>query len=188
MTERRIVLLRHAKAEQPEGVADADRPLSARGHADAAAAGAWLEHSGYRPMEVICSPTKRTRQTWHEVALGMTAPMAGHRPRHPTERSSVIEPAHVPGLGPIVHYDERVYAGRAEDLLDLLRTVDASRPTVLLVGHNPSISGLSLLLDPVHADPDGLRTAGLAVHLLASGWADLAPSGAPLERWYTARG
>ncbi|MFC7546305.1 SixA phosphatase family protein [Plantactinospora sp. GCM10030261] len=206
MTERRIVLLRHAKAEQPEGVADAERPLATRGHADAAAAGAWLEHSGYRPTEVICSPAKRTRQTWHEVALGMTAPLAGHRPeltphgddrsartpdasdRSAPGRSSAIEPPHVPGLGPTVRYEEGVYRDRAENLLELLRGADPDSTTVLLIGHNPSISKLSILLDPVHADPEGLRTAGLAVHGFTGRWTDLAPGGAALERWFTARG
>ena len=43
------MLLRHAKADNPPAVADIDRPLTARGHADAAAAGAWLAHRGYVP-------------------------------------------------------------------------------------------------------------------------------------------
>ena len=64
MSERTLVILRHAKAERPAELADADRPLTQRGHADAAAAGAWLAARGYRPDLVLCSPAKRTRQTW----------------------------------------------------------------------------------------------------------------------------
>ena len=41
--------MRHAKAERPDGVADIDRPLTQRGHADAAAVGAWLAHHDYGP-------------------------------------------------------------------------------------------------------------------------------------------
>ena len=71
---RTLVLLRHAKAEAAGSDApdDAERPLTARGHADAAAAGAWLARHGLLPDVVICSPARRTRQTWHGVALGMT--------------------------------------------------------------------------------------------------------------------
>ena len=96
--ERTLVILRHAKADRPAGVADADRPLTQRGHADAAAAGAWLAARGYRPRLVLCSPSKRTRQTWRGVAVALTDPDT-----------------------PEVHYDQVLYHGGAEDLLDLLR-------------------------------------------------------------------
>src|SRR5437867_8998400 len=98
--ERTLVILRHAKADRPAGVADADRPLTQRGHADAAAAGAWLAARGYRPRLVLCSPSKRTRQTWRGVAVALTDPDT-----------------------PEVHYDQVLYHGGAEDLLDLLRAV-----------------------------------------------------------------
>ncbi|MFB9234771.1 histidine phosphatase family protein [Plantactinospora siamensis] len=187
--ERRIVLLRHAKAERPDRMADPDRALTSRGHADAAAAGAWLDHSGYRPEEVICSPAKRTRQTWHDVALGLTAPHAGEHPdAGAASEGGPLDPPAVPGLGPRVRYEDDAYDGRAADLFELLRTVGDDVGTALLVGHNPTISELSELLDPVHADPDGLRTCGLAIHAFSGQWSDLAPGRAPLERWYTARG
>lgn len=188
MTERRIVLLRHAKAERPDGRADVDRPLTARGHADAAAAGAWLDHSGYLPAAVLCSPAKRTRQTWHDVALGMVERLTGQGRPEQSATARAIEPPAVPGLGPVVHYDERISIGGPSELLEVVRAVDAECPTVLLIGHNPGVSELSTLLDPVHADPDGLRTCGIAVHLLSGGWADLREDTARLEKWHTARG
>jgi phosphohistidine phosphatase len=194
MTERSIVLLRHAKAERPTGAADADRPLTARGHADAAAAGAWLAHGGYLPEVVICSPAKRTRQTWHDVALGMAEPLRALAASVPPEKAPPPDPIEPPGgprrvhPGPTVRYERRVYSGPADDLLALLRTVEPAAGTVLLVGHNPSISDLSGLLDPVHADPDGLRTSGIAVHGVPGEWAELTGDDAPLTKWYTARG
>ncbi|ASW53011.1 histidine phosphatase family protein [Plantactinospora sp. KBS50] len=189
MTTRTIVLLRHAKADRPGRVADDERALTAGGHADAAAAGAWLEHSGYRPQEVICSPAKRTRQTWQDVALGMTAPHPGeHTGDAGTSGRRPLDPPAVPGLGPVVRYEEQVYGGQAGDLLDLVRQAGEAVSTVLLVGHNPAVSELSELLDPIHADPDGLRTCGIAVHRFDGNWPELAPGGAPLERWHTARG
>jgi phosphohistidine phosphatase len=183
MTDRSIVLLRHAKAEPPAGTPDIERRLSARGRADAAAAGAWLAHGGYLPELVVCSPAKRTRQTWHDVALGMAAP--------PTLGGGAESAGVVPGptpRGPNVRYEAAIYAGDAEDLLGLVRSTDAEVTTLLLIGHNPTISELSNLLDPVHADPDGLRTSGLVVHRVPAGWAKLTEREAPIDAWYTARG
>jgi phosphohistidine phosphatase len=166
MTERTLVLLRHSKAERPGGVVDVDRPLTPRGRADAAAAGAWLARHGYRPDLVICSPSKRTRQTWHGIAEALPDP-----------------------TGPAVRYEERAYDGAATDLLRLTREADESVSTVLVIGHNPGISLLSAALDPeAGGDSDGLRTSGLAVHKVSGSWSDLRPGSATLTDVHTARG
>ncbi|WP_212829278.1 histidine phosphatase family protein [Catellatospora sp. TT07R-123] len=149
---RTLLLLRHAKADRPVGLPDPDRPLTDRGHADAAAAGAWLVHQGYVPDLVVCSPARRTRQTWHGVAVALS------------------------GAGsPTVHYERPIYEGSADDLLDVLRAVPPEHRTVLLIGHNPSISQLSALLDAGggEVDSDGLRTCGIAVHAVENDWAAL---------------
>lgn len=165
MTERTLVLLRHAKADRPVGVPDEHRPLTARGHADAAAAGSWLARGSLRPDLVICSPAKRTRQTWHAVAVALAGRAA-----------------------PVVRYERDLYYGGATDLLRLVREIDDDVRTALLLGHNPSVSLLSTLLDPtVRGDSDGLRTSGLAVHR-AAGWGDFAPGVAALAALHTARG
>lgn len=164
MTARSLVLLRHAKADNPPSTADIDRPLSARGHADAQAAGVWL--AGRRvPELVICSPSKRTRQTWHGVATQLPE---GGRPQ--------------------VRYERLVYQGTAADLLDVVRQVEDSFGTVLVIGHNPTLSQLAFDLDPDGGlDSDGLRTCGLAVHEVAGGWAECGPGAAPVAATYTAR-
>jgi phosphohistidine phosphatase len=164
MTERTLVLLRHAKADHPAGVQDEHRPLTARGHADAGAAGAWLARSGLRPDLVICSPAKRTRQTWHGVAVAL----AGR-------------------ATPPVRYEHPAYDGGPEDLLELVRQIPDDVRTVLLIGHNPSMSMLSNLLDPTaQGDSDGLRTSGLAVHRAAS-WTGFDHGVAALAALHTAR-
>lgn len=165
MTERTLVLLRHAKADRPVGVPDEHRPLTDRGHADAAAAGAWLARSDLQPEVVICSPAKRTRQTWHAVAVALAG------------RAS-----------PVVRYERDVYYGGAMDLLRLIHSVGDEAHTVLLIGHNPSVSLLSALLDPnARADSDGLRTCGLVVHRAAD-WSDFGKGVAALAAAHTARG
>jgi phosphohistidine phosphatase len=164
MTERTLILMRHAKADRPPAVRDEDRPLTARGHADAAAAGAWLARGRLSPDLVFCSPAKRTRQTWHGVSVALAA-----------------------GSAPPVRYDRELYEGGAEDLLELLRGVDPNVRTVLLIGHNPAVSLLSAILDPTaELDSDGLRTSGIAVHRCAD-WADFGRAEAALAATHTAR-
>ncbi|NUR69747.1 MAG: histidine phosphatase family protein [Hamadaea sp.] len=165
MTARTLVLLRHAKADRPTGIADTDRPLTDRGHADAAAAGAWLLASGHVPDLVLCSPARRTRQTWHSVVIALG------------------------GAGsPKVQYERELYDGEVADALDLIATAakEPGNHTILLIGHNPTVSQLSAALDQAgQGDSDGLRTSGIAVHELPDEW----QSGitAPLRSTHTAR-
>jgi len=162
---RTLVILRHAKADRPAGMADIDRPLTARGHADAAAAGAWLASRGYAPDLVLCSPAKRTRQTWHGVAVALAGCKA-----------------------PEVHYETGLYDDGIHEALELLRAVPDEVGTVLLIGHNPTMSVLSALLDrAADRDSDGLRTSGLAVHELDGDWSGYAPGAALLVATETAR-
>lgn len=170
MTERKLVLLRHSKAEAAAGTPDIDRRLSSRGHADAAVAGAWLGAQGHRPELVICSPARRTRQTWHAVAVALS--------------ETAAKPS-----APVVRYEPAVYAGTAADLLGLVQGVAEETASVLLVGHNPTISQLSAMLDPdAGLDSDGLRTSGIAVHRVTGAWAECGSVRAPLTAAHTARG
>ncbi|TDC48230.1 histidine phosphatase family protein [Micromonospora sp. KC207] len=157
-TLRTLVLLRHAKAEAPGIGPDIRRPLTARGHADSAAAGAWLARHGLLPDVVVCSAARRTRQTWHGVKLGMTG--------SPDEAG----PA---GPAPVVRYEPGAYEAQPAELLTLVRSAPAEASTVLLVAHNPGISLLSAFLDPERADQEGLRTSDLVVHRTRLTWAEL---------------
>jgi phosphohistidine phosphatase len=159
---RTLVLLRHAKAEHPAGVADVDRSLTARGHADSAAAGAWLAAAHLAPDLVLCSPSRRTRETWHGVKVALSA-----RPR--------------------TVYDRRVYDGGADDVLEVIAETGSDVGTVLVIGHNPTLSMLSARLDPGGGPEDGLRTCTAAVHRVPAAWADLGPKLAPLVAAHTAR-
>ncbi|WP_341718341.1 histidine phosphatase family protein [Micromonospora sp. FIMYZ51] len=171
---RTLVLLRHAKAEPPtaDGI-DVARPLAARGRADARAAGAWLARHGLLPDLVLCSAALRTRQTWHEVQLGMTGMPAEGGPAGPV---------------PVVRYETQAYEAHPDELLTLLRGVEPSAGTVLLIAHNPGISLLSELLDPPGASPDGLSTTDLVVHRPAGRWVELGRGTAPISTRHTARG
>jgi phosphohistidine phosphatase len=158
-----LVLLRHAKAEPPEGYpSDFDRPLRPRGRADAETAGAWLAQSGWTPDLVLCSPAVRTRETWTAAA---------------------------PKLGQIpIVYEQSLYLAGAVDALELVRQTGPDVATLLVIGHNPTMSVLSALLDEdAVGSGDGLHTAGLAVHRFEGTWAELDAHGAPLVKEHTAR-
>jgi phosphohistidine phosphatase len=157
---RQLILLRHAKSAWPDDVPDHERPLAPRGRRDAPAAGRWLRKSDYVPDLVLCSTARRTRETWHlaEEKLG----------------------AH-----PQAVFEGRVYEASIMDLLDLARQTPADVATLLIVGHDPAMRGLTLELagDPL-GDTEAVAlarvrvkypTAAIAVLGFLCGWAELGP-------------
>ncbi|GAA0564266.1 histidine phosphatase family protein [Paractinoplanes ferrugineus] len=172
MTARTLVILRHAKAEAPTDDPDFDRRLTTRGETDADAAGAWLADERIRPDLVFCSSAARTRQTWQGVSIALAQAHPG-------------QPA------PEVRYEKSLYSGGRTEVFDLLRTVSDTVRTVLLVGHNPTVSEVSVLLVP-DEQWDGrqveLRTSGLAVHRAEGPWSATEPGSMSLVERHTARG
>jgi phosphohistidine phosphatase len=71
-------------------------------------------------------------------------------------------------------------------MLDHIRRVDDEVETLLVIGHNPTVSGLSMRLDDARIRAaGGLRTAGIAVHRVTVPWADL--TAADMTAEHTAR-
>ena len=60
MTSRRLILMRHAKAE-PFASTDRERALTARGRKDALEAGAYLASTSTVPDHTVISSALRTR-------------------------------------------------------------------------------------------------------------------------------
>jgi phosphohistidine phosphatase len=157
---RRLVILRHAKSAWPDGVPDAERPLSARGRRDAPAAGRWLRERGEPVDAVVCSPAVRTRQTWNLVAAvlgGLPAPV----------------------------FDDRIYGATADALLTVVTGLPEGVGQAVLVGHNPGVTDLVALLTD---ESSQMRTSAIAVLDLARSWRDTAPGGATLVAHATPRG
>jgi phosphohistidine phosphatase len=163
---RRLVLLRHAKSAWPD-VPDHERPLAGRGRRDAPVLGRWLQVTGSRPDQVVCSTTQRTRQTWQLAAAELDAP-------------------------PPVSYDDRVYGATAADLLDLARQAGPEVRSLMFVGHDPGLPDLALALGGAGSDMAALGrlrakfpTAAIAVLTFAGDWPDLAPERARLIAFVT---
>jgi phosphohistidine phosphatase len=108
-----LIVLRHAKAVTEFGLADFDRPLSGRGRRDAGAAGEFLSGAGLVPDLVRCSPARRTRETFHRLAVAAE-----------------------------VGFEQSIYDNDVGSLFELLGQTDAEVGTLLLIGHNPSLHHL----------------------------------------------
>jgi phosphohistidine phosphatase len=168
----RLLLLRHAKSLWPEGIPDPDRPLAERGIADATAAGPILAGitGPVGPDVVLCSPARRTRQTWDLVAAALTDP-------------------------PAPSFELVIYGASVPELIDLIRAVPAGAGSVLVVGHEPTMSTTAdLIAAPGSAADDLARlrrkfpTSGLAVFALAADWSGLGAETAVLESFLVPRG
>ena len=73
-----LALLRHAKSSWDNpALSDFDRPLNSRGQKNAPEAGMALRELGFKPDLILCSPSKRTRETL-DLALPQLKDQIGH--------------------------------------------------------------------------------------------------------------
>jgi len=164
---RRLILLRHAKSNWPEGVADRERPLAIRGREAAPVMGRYLADELLLPDLVLVSPARRTQETWQLVA-----PMLPEKP--PVQ----IEP--------------RIYEAEMKRLLSVVQETEPQVQTLLMIGHNPGFEELAALLTD-HGDryaaarlSQKYPTCGLAVvDFTVEDWRDVAARGGRLDRFVT---
>ncbi|MBY0520289.1 MAG: histidine phosphatase family protein [Sphingomonas sp.] len=117
-----LTLLRHAKSGWDDPVArDFDRPLNPKGQRAAALIGRELRHLGMAFDHVLASPAVRVVETLDHVAKSYGA---------------AIEPV----------WERRIYLASAATLLDLIAGLPDSASAVLMVGHNPGLEDLALML------------------------------------------
>ena len=158
--QRTLVVVRHAKSDWTNEVPDAGRPLAERGRRDAPLIGRWIaEHVGGVDL-VLCSPATRARQTWQLAGAGLD-------PRPP------------------VRYEERIYTSSPSGLLGVLDELPDDAGTVVLVGHNPSLTDLVTLLSGASHE---LKTSAVAVLRWTGSWADAHARPASLAATALARG
>jgi phosphohistidine phosphatase len=165
---RRLVLVRHAKAE-PFASTDHARALTERGREDARAAGAYLEARGVVPDHALVSTADRARQTWDAMAESL-------------------------GTGATVVVDGAVYAGSTAVLLDALRASPADVRVLAFVGHQPTVGYVAHLLDDGLGDHDalglmlqGFPTGSMAIFDIEVAWEDLAEETGRLVDFHVGR-
>jgi phosphohistidine phosphatase len=149
----RLLLLRHAEAERTQpGSTDHERALTPRGCKNSAAIGKTIAERGEQPDLVLCSTSKRTRDTWDAVK-----PTLDQAPESRFLRSL---------------YESGGY-------LDILRQEGGAARSILLIGHNPAMQETAVLLAADLAGRDGARLrdgfpkAALAVFDFDGSWREI---------------
>jgi phosphohistidine phosphatase len=137
-----LYLLRHAKSSWADRtLPDRERPLAPRGRRDAKRIAKHLARLGTEPELVLCSSAKRTRETLELIqsALGATG---------------------------TAKLEEELYGASSNDLLERIRIVPEPVASVMVVGHNPGLQNLALVLASAGAELERLEakfpTAALA--------------------------
>jgi phosphohistidine phosphatase len=119
---RTLYVLRHAKSDWGDAsLRDFDRPLNGRGRKSAKAMGRELRERGLTPDLVLLSPSARTTETLARVEEGFGASF------EKVEESSI-------------------YLAENEALVALIRNAPAKSERLMIVGHNPGMHELVLLL------------------------------------------
>jgi phosphohistidine phosphatase len=181
MPMRQLLLLRHAKsswAKSPwdgKALPDQDRPLSPRGRQAASLMRRTMRDLGLAPDMVMLSPSRRTRETLEAF--------------EPWDDAPLIEPV------------DSLYLATVPQLLDALHGVPETVRSVLLIGHNPGMHELAMLLvgsrgtvargdaseRAIRLLADGYPTGALAEFGIAGPWWQLGTGGGQLVRFLRPR-
>ena len=162
---RNLTLIRHAKsAWDTDAPSDFERPLNKRGRRDAPRMGKELQRMGISFDRVLCSSAVRARETLAGLCHGLVIP---------EDRIS---------------YLKEIYLAATSTLYDLVAAQPNSLHDIALVGHNPGMEDLAVML-----------TGGQVVRMptccvvrlrfdhAGQGWAQCLAAGAELEYVRVAR-
>ena len=164
---RTVILLRRGKSSWSDStLADIDRPLAPRGERASRRIAKYIRRKRIRPT-LSSAPSLRTRQTLEAIE---------------------------PSLGKdcSVELVPQLYAASERELLERLHALPESVSSVMLIGHNPGLQNLALVLASRGADlplleakfPTGVL-ATLVVH--SESWAALSPGDAELVDYVVPR-
>ena len=163
---KRLILLRHAKSQIGNpGQADRQRTLNERGVRDAQAMAAALAAHGPQPERILCSSSRRTRDT-----------LAALLPQLNANTEITITDA--------------LYDGGPEAYVEAIRNRGGDAGVLLVIGHNPGLQHFVLRLAGAGSDESvftkieaKFATAALARFTLDGDWANLDYGGARLTHY-----
>lgn len=169
---RQLLLLRHAKSSWDErDLPDHERPLNRRGRMAATAMRTAMEGLGLQPDVVLVSTSRRTLET-----LEALEPWADT---------------------PLVDRLDSLYLAPAAELLKAIQGVGATARSVLVVGHNPGLHDLAMLLVGAQAASfdnadirrlaEGFPSCALAEFTVTGPWQALNEGGGRLTRFLCPR-
>jgi phosphohistidine phosphatase len=161
---KRLYLLRHAKSSWSDpSLADEERPLAPRGRKAAKKMAKELRRREIRPGLVLCSSSRRTRET-----LALIGPSLGD---------------------PTIEVEEALYEAGRDGLLTRVRRVSDSVHSVLVLGHNPAVHDLARRLAAGSGELFGKFPTGAlaAFELDVPSWSELGQTEARLVAYIVPR-
>lgn len=120
---KRLYLLRHAEANKILGQEDLNHHLSPRGIDEADNVAEYLHSNQYHIQKIFSSTAMRTRETAHEIIKDL--------PYHPQ-----------------MEIESRIYNCTDSELANFISAIDNNLKSVMIVGHNPSITSVMNILRP----------------------------------------
>jgi len=143
-----LFLIRHAKSGWDDAaLSDRERPLADRGRRDAPKMGRRLAERNVKPDLIMSSPAMRALATAELIARTLDYKL----------KDIVV--------------NDRLYAGQADDLLDVIRELGNKLERVMLVGHNPELTELAHQLS---SDITHMPTCAIAEFTFdAKSWSDI---------------
>lgn len=130
--------MRHAKAlKESDDLSDHNRQLSDKGKEDAKVMSESLKKENFIPELIVSSTAKRTHKTAKII-----------------QENLVLKPS-------FLLLESDLYEATTSDILHVIRSLSDNLNTVMLVGHNPSFTGMIGLLSQTLIE--NLPTSGIAV-------------------------
>jgi phosphohistidine phosphatase len=165
MPHHQLFVLRHAKSSWDDpGLDDHERPLAPRGRRAVKLLSEHVRRSGITPAQVLCSSSRRTRETLEGVAPG---------------GEQLIDPA--------------LYSASGAAVIERLRQIPEEISSAMVVGHNPAMQILVLKLAganggvPVEGELADVQrkfpTGALATLTFECEWSALSPGCATLDSY-----
>ncbi|MBL7138884.1 MAG: histidine phosphatase family protein [Bacteroidales bacterium] len=129
-----LYLIRHAKSSWDHpGLSDIERPLMKKGVAKSRRVINYLKGRGVHPDLIISSPAVRAIETANLFAVGLGYPLAD------------------------VVVERKIYDGYYDRILDIIYATPNDIESLMIVGHNPTITNLANLF--LHPGIDDMPTS-----------------------------
>lgn len=154
--QRLLYIMRHAQAEDVHSdLLDKDRELTSKGQQEALIIGTQLAKQGFNPEYIYTSIANRTKHTATLVSDVLKVDI-----------EHVIE-------------EEELYNSSIRSYLNFINKIDAGIRSVILVGHNPTVSYLAEYL--TNAEIGSMSTAGLCLlQITVPSWKEVGKDSATL--------
>ncbi len=143
-----LYIVRHAKSDHSGSIPDIDRHLNARGYVDAEAMSKLLHNKNIFPELIISSPAVRA----------ITTSLIFSRNLKYDPSNIIIQSA--------------LYESETEDYLKVIRTIAKEQQSVMIFGHNPTITNFANALTQPFTD--NIPTCGvIGIRFEAKLWKDV---------------